>query len=145
MVLGYISNEARLFPTFVANRVKQIRDCSTPDQWRYVDNKNNPADLASRGLNVNEMINSSLWWKGPAFLSTKDVPPIPAESIQLGSDDPEVKKVTVLATTATRDNHADVLTRLEYFSNWHKAKRAIAVCLRFKQMLLSQMPRPHKL
>ena len=50
VVLGYIRNETRRFQVFVANRVQQIRDRTTPDQWRFVKSEDNPADLASRGL-----------------------------------------------------------------------------------------------
>ena len=37
---------------FVTNRVQLIRDNSNTNQWHYVDTKSNPADDASRGLNV---------------------------------------------------------------------------------------------
>ncbi|KAF6769644.1 hypothetical protein AHF37_12260, partial [Paragonimus kellicotti] len=40
----------RRFETFVANRLSSIHDLSSPDDWRYVDTKRNPADLASRGM-----------------------------------------------------------------------------------------------
>ena len=46
-VLKYIR-----FHVFVANRVQSIRDQTDPAQWRYVESKNNPADDASRGLNL---------------------------------------------------------------------------------------------
>ena len=49
VVLGYISNEARRFHPFVANRVQGIRDHTSPDKWHYIDTKDNPADDASRG------------------------------------------------------------------------------------------------
>ena len=49
VVLGYISNKARRFHTFVANRVQGIRDHTSPDKWPYIDTKDNPADDASRG------------------------------------------------------------------------------------------------
>ena len=62
VVLGYISNEARRFHTFVANRVQAIRDHVCPEQWPYVDTKDNPADDASRGLGANELIRSERWW-----------------------------------------------------------------------------------
>ena len=68
VVLGYISNEARRFHTFVANRVQEIRNHASPDQWHYVDTKENPADDASRGLGAKELIRSDRWWNGPNFL-----------------------------------------------------------------------------
>ena len=37
VALGYIKNEARRFHVFVANRVQQIRESTTPNQWRYVN------------------------------------------------------------------------------------------------------------
>ena len=36
VVLGYISNEARRFHIFVANRVQEIHDHTEPKQWSYV-------------------------------------------------------------------------------------------------------------
>jgi hypothetical protein len=67
-VLGYISNDARRFHVFVANRVQQIRDHTTPDQWKYVESKLNPADGASRGLRASHLINNATWINGPEFL-----------------------------------------------------------------------------
>ena len=52
VVIGYISNNARRFQTFVANRVWQIRDRTAPNQWKYVETDKNPADDASRGVYV---------------------------------------------------------------------------------------------
>ena len=45
VVLGYISNESRRFHVFVANRVQQIRDNTTENQWNSIESKQNPADL----------------------------------------------------------------------------------------------------
>ena len=50
VVLGYIRNNARCFHVFVANRVQQIRDSSSPSQWQYVRTEENPADEASQGV-----------------------------------------------------------------------------------------------
>lgn len=67
VVLGYIANETRRFHIFVGNRVQQIQEHSSPDQWHYVDTKSNLADHASPGLNPQGLQNSS-WITGPAFL-----------------------------------------------------------------------------
>ena len=68
VVIGYISNDALRFHTFVANGVQQSRDCMPPDQWKYVEKKLNPADDASCGLTVQNLVDSSCWWNGPDFL-----------------------------------------------------------------------------
>jgi len=54
-VLRYIKNDQKGFHVFVANRVYLIRNHSAPDQWSYVDTKENPADDASRGLDAKSL------------------------------------------------------------------------------------------
>ena len=132
VVLGYISNEARRFHTFVANRVQAIRDHASPEQWRYVDTKDNPADDASRGLGANELIRSERWWNGPNFLWK----PLPNETNfdpQVSPDDPEVRKVTVLASTSAE--HSDLIDDIKHFSDWFHAKRVTALCVLFSQKM----------
>ena len=53
---------------FVANRVQQIKDHTNTSQLRYVATKENPADLASRGVSAMELRNNPIWFKGPEFL-----------------------------------------------------------------------------
>lgn len=52
IVLRYIANSDKMFKTFVANRVNQIKQGSVIEQWKYVPTKLNPADVASRGLSA---------------------------------------------------------------------------------------------
>ncbi len=56
VVLGYINNDARRFHIFVANQIQHIRTSTEPSQWRYVASDQNPADHASRGLTVKELM-----------------------------------------------------------------------------------------
>lgn len=92
-VLKYIQNQSHRFQTFVANRVAVIQALSSVSQWRFVDSKLNPADDASRGLNIEAFLNSKRWINGPDFLSHNETqwPPIP-EILQnsIPSDDPEI-------------------------------------------------------
>ena len=48
--LQFINNASRRFHTFVENRLSIIHEGSTPNQWKYVESKLNPAESATRGL-----------------------------------------------------------------------------------------------
>ncbi|GFX46289.1 uncharacterized protein TNCV_1372311 [Trichonephila clavipes] len=57
--------------TFVQNRIAKIQDLF-PRQWRHVPSNQNPADLISRGVDPDKLLNQELWWNGPEFLSSSD-------------------------------------------------------------------------
>ena len=134
VVLGYIANESRRFHVFVANRVQLIQDSTSVDQWKYVETKLNPADLSPNALIA------SKWSTGPAFLWQNEWPidenilPDPSQVLLC---DPEVKKVTVLATKSTKEE-LKITDRLEYFSDWFRARGAIALSLLYLQRLRKQ-------
>ena len=65
VVLGYIGYDSKRFHIFVANHVQSIRDSTSVEQWNHVNTKLNPADIASRGMEAEDLMNSTLWWKGP--------------------------------------------------------------------------------
>ena len=141
VVLAYINNEARRFHTYVANRVQQIREGSSPDQWEYIESNDNPADDASRGLSPSEIAKTSRWLKGPSFLwnshemwKNKDV----KMNLELSPNDKEIKRSVVLTAT-TKSETASLLERLSYFSDWHRAKKAVALCLRYVNILHSRV------
>ena len=131
VVLGYINNEARRFHTFVANRVQRIRNSTTPQQWFYVPTDENPADYASRGTTVEELLSSN-WLKGPKFLCEREINP-PAEEIQeLPIGDPEIRKALTLQTMT--DVQRSLADRLTKFSSWAQAVSAVA---RLRRRLLN--------
>ncbi|XP_041422759.1 uncharacterized protein LOC108719567 isoform X1 [Xenopus laevis] len=122
VVLGYINNDARRFHIFVANRVQKIRGTTNPEHWHYIDTKHNPADHASRGLNVTELKNSN-WFTGPEFLWEKEI--IPSEGYtELSMGDPEVKVVQTLSTAAKCQD--DILERLAGCSKWNTVINVVA-------------------
>ena len=67
-VLWWIRGKGKDFRAFVANRVGEIQMYSDPQQWQHVSTEQNPADLVSRGINVEDIIDNSLWWNGPDWL-----------------------------------------------------------------------------
>ena len=85
-VLQWInSNEKQ--PIFVANRVCEIFEYTSVDQWNHVATKDNPADAGTRGMSA-EILQLSSWVKGPHFLSNSRFPFVPNKdvinSIKLG-------------------------------------------------------------
>lgn len=99
VVLGYISNEARRFHVFVANRVERIKQSSESAQWRYVTSEGNPADHASRGLSADQLLTSN-WFTGPDLLWQKELPAADVKVGEIPSSDPEFKTAQVHDTQA---------------------------------------------
>ena len=143
VVLGYINNEARRFHTYVSNRVQHIRDHTEPEQWHHVSGKNNPADEASRGLAVREILDNQKWFAGPSFLWASEISAVNEHPTELNESDVEVK--TSGTSSSLISNAVSILDKkqptealpyifpcnlnLKYFdrfSSWHQAKRWLA-------------------
>ena len=154
-VLQYIANTSKRFRPFVGNRLKIIHDLSKVEQWRYVDTKSNPADLASRGAYPNKCAECETWFKGPSFLYQPEhcwpsCPAIPSVS----SNDPEVKKVNLVGHTQVKDQSTEVPLLQELFSHyssWHRLVKAVAWLNKYKQFLKTkyllkrETPIPHQI
>ena len=52
--------------------VGAIHDARSPDQWRYVPTKLNPADQGTRGASVQELVKDDCWLYGPPFLKRRE-------------------------------------------------------------------------
>ena len=71
VVLAWIQASPSRWKTFIANRVAEIQQTEKTIRWHHVPGIVNPADCASRGLSIQELINFPLWWNGPVWLSTR--------------------------------------------------------------------------
>ena len=147
IVLRYIRNTSKRFQTFVANRLQIIHDASTPHQWRHVPTKLNPADIASRGLNIGlkdrDQRNFQFWINGPEFLrqAYQSWPEQPADLPDVEDSDQEVKrtKANVGVVNASENPTPKSLSRLIHRpSCWYRLQKSVAWLLRFKQYLLSR-------
>ena len=130
VVLGYIQNESRRFYVYVANRVQTIRNATDPHQWRYIDTANNPADLATRYMSPDKLMESR-WLLGPEFLwnalpQPHDVP----QKISLDENDPEVKREVVVCATKSQVPQNLGCSRFKCLSSWLSVKRAVANLIR---------------
>ena len=70
-VLQWIRNIDRKQPVFVANRVAEVLDSTTVDQWNHINGVKNPADLGTRGISYPELMESD-WLQGPHWLKQED-------------------------------------------------------------------------
>ncbi|XP_042220079.1 uncharacterized protein LOC121864931 [Homarus americanus] len=67
IVVKYIANLEKRFYTFVANRISAIHEVTEKAQWRHVRSRWNPADDATRGIPVEDMLKECRWIDGPSF------------------------------------------------------------------------------
>lgn len=135
VVLGYLANDSRRFHVYVANRVQQIHDKTDKTQWKHVSTKENPADIASRGISAKELVKESRWLDGPEFLWKESLPSSRDETPVLCPDDPEIKKSQAFNTRSEEIAHASMCEQFEYFSGWIRLKKVVALCLRFIRIL----------
>ena len=110
---------------FVANRVAEILENSTIDQWRHVEGKLNLVDIGSRGMTV-EALKESGWLREPVWLSMTEVawPKVP-EKLQFSvQEEPEPFMEAVVMEPPFQ---------WERFSSFKKMIRVLSYCLRWKE------------
>lgn len=59
--------------SFVANRVSEIQELTSCNDWHHISTADNPADVISRGVRASDIINSDIWWKSPQWLSSESI------------------------------------------------------------------------
>ena len=131
VVLSYIASDSRRFKVFIANRVSFIRKHTKVRQWRYVNTKENPADIASRGCRSDSM--PLMWVQGPDFLRNPEKGWLMhATSHRVKSDDDEIKAKQVMATSiGGAEGETPVMKLVKYFGNLYRLCKAVVVWLKF--------------
>ena len=71
-VLYWIKGKDKEWKQFVNHRVAEIRQLLPPDIWAHVPGTDNPANLASRGVNPLSLASRALWWNGPTWISSQE-------------------------------------------------------------------------
>ena len=126
--LQFITNEKRRFKPFVANRVNEIHEASTPQQWRHVPTSLNPADDGSRGMTLHDLDPNCRWLSGPSFL-LKPEEHWPVRRIgNIPEDDSEVQ---VERTVMVIDRGSSLDLLLRRYSSWPRLLTLVAWLLRF--------------
>ena len=123
---------------FVANRVQQIRDHTSPKQWYYVESSSNLGVDSSRGLDSKKKGQIRRWFDGPSFLwSRKQFWLKTGQLEEVLNEDPEVRKV--VKVNVSNIQNSSLLSRLqEITSSWIKAKRILALIMVIKGIWLKR-------
>ena len=67
VMLYWLRDHPSRWPTFIANRCREIITLLLNAIWHHVKSGDNPADLASRGAEPSKLLCSKLWWSGPSW------------------------------------------------------------------------------
>ncbi|XP_058827081.1 uncharacterized protein LOC131687057 [Topomyia yanbarensis] len=127
VVLQWLQSPPNTWKTFVANRVSEIQSSTHGARWSHISGKENPADLISRGMRMDDFLSSDLWKHGPHWLlQAENEWPAPTMLPAL-TDNVEVKKVFV----AVIHNKPGVNPMFTRYSSLDKLIRVTAHCLRF--------------
>lgn len=130
IVLAWITGSKQRDDIFVNNRIKQIRELSSKDQWFYVATKDNPADCATRGLPPSKMKTFKLWWDGPSWIQEPHEKWVNYGVHQeLSSDVAQSYTITQQTQTNEEDMWYKILRR---YSSFNKTIRMVAYLTRFK-------------
>lgn len=124
-VLRWIHSSPTTWTTYVANRVSRIHTLTDPCQWRHVSGTENPADLISRGIMPETIMQNDFWWCGPTWLRQEQESwPNAPESSVLTQVEKEKRRTAVACISST--------------SSFTELVRTTSYCLRYLNLLRSQ-------
>ena len=108
-----------------------MRNISTANQWNYVSSKENPEDFASCRMHANELASQSLWLRGSYFLLNPFINEGKQKetNVPLDLNNIEVKKCQSLSSICSV---ASELDKFDHVVSWYRLKRAVVICLKFK-------------
>jgi hypothetical protein len=117
--------------------VREIHDLSSINEWHHIGTKDNPADIISRVCSAKEIINSSIWWYGPSWL-TNDHTNWPNTVCQLKyTGIPEEKGTQKTAALLAQPVINEKI--LSNYSSWNRLLRIFCYCLRFIKIRIKKM------
>lgn len=127
IVLSWLYGSTSL-KTFVANRVSNIQRKTDTANWKYINTKDNPADIISRGANTSELINNKLWWTGPNFLSQPESEwPLVKPAFKRDESEEKIIK-TILSISPQIENFVGRVNHRNSIQTW---QRVVAYCIKF--------------
>uniref|UniRef100_A0A0M3ILY0 Integrase catalytic domain-containing protein n=1 Tax=Ascaris lumbricoides TaxID=6252 RepID=A0A0M3ILY0_ASCLU len=117
---------------FVENRLKEIR--KTDARFGYVPSDSNPADIPTRGSDLDDLINNKLWWHGPHWLlySSEQLPQLLNHTVRSENNASPEDHLETEATTANTHlaceiyDRSSTINNATRFSQWPRLLRTTA-------------------
>lgn len=131
IVLAWLRKTPNTWKPFVGNRTTEILNVTNSSQWHHIKSADNPADCASRGISPGELMQSQLWWEGPAFLR---------ESVEIRYPDFTIPETTLEAKPKAKVSYLctsepnECTMYLNRYSNLLRLIRVTAYCFRFLRL-----------
>ncbi|XP_070529049.1 uncharacterized protein [Cardiocondyla obscurior] len=128
VTLAWINSTPSRWKEFVRNRVAIIQETLPNSLWKFVKGKENPADIATRGISAKKLQQCDLWWNGPNWLEkSQESWPIatrqPPDNVKL-----EERPGRVMLATTSPISYWSILDK---YSSINKLLRVISICKRF--------------
>ena len=120
-VLQWIHSSHRKQQVFVANRVAEILDTTDVSQWKHVSGINNPADIGTRAINIEELKRSE-WLTGPAWLKRPESEWPEQVNLILASDEENI----LLSAFMIQAEEKKAVIQWERFSNFNRLVNTVA-------------------
>jgi hypothetical protein len=133
----YWLQERKPLKKFVKNRVSEILESSSVEQWFWVPTHLNPADRGTRGVRLSELQHDDLWWSGPP--SDAEMHTVPFSSLhpseearrEESKEEPSGVPTASVAYTHEEPRRSTPLLDIGRFSSLKKLLSVTAYCLRF--------------
>ncbi|XP_062533336.1 uncharacterized protein LOC134202324 [Armigeres subalbatus] len=127
VTLEWLRSPPYTWSTFVANRVSEIQITTQGSRWHHVAGKQNPADLITRGMKVDDFLNSSLWHRGPSWLGRPETEWIISDDSRKTPEEMLERRTMVAAIQNKLGTNSIFATS----SSYNRLLRVTAYCLRF--------------
>ena len=126
---------------FVRNRVTEIKGYPGVT-FRYVPTAENPADMPTRGMTVEQLQTSQLWWSGPDWISEPSKWPEMPNLSKPPPEDLEAEKSAIATAAVADDAEVEYLFDPKRVSSLQKLIRITGWVLRFVDKLKERKNTP---
>lgn len=126
VVLCWLNKPPETWTTFVASSTWDICWNIPASQWHYVGSKDNPVDLATRGISTETFLNSQRWLGGPTFMQSTSSPSYVGDVVDGALEEAKKQKFSM----ATSLQPADI-SILDRFSSYSRLVASFAYVRRF--------------